>query len=92
MQHKTEIKVALAMMIHSRRAVCVSADAAALESRVGPNEAHTRAGRHLSVPVTEKPRLLHKKKQQPRFLKTAHGDQTFCCCETYLVPFAIVTC
>ena len=49
MQHKTEIKVALAMTIHSRRAVCVSAAAATPESRVGPNEAHTRAA---PLPVT----------------------------------------
>ena len=49
MQHETEIKVALAMIVHSHRAVCVSAAAATPESHVGPNEAHTRAA---PLPVT----------------------------------------
>ena len=63
MQHETEIKVALAMIVHSHRAVCVSAAAATLASRVGPNKAQTCAA---SLPITKKLRLLHEQVQQPQ--------------------------
>ena len=72
MKHKMEIKVALAIVIHSHRAVCESESAAKPALCVGPN----KACMHVTpLPITKKLSCYHEHVKQPQVFESVHGEK-----------------